>query len=266
MISVALFISGRLTCYEEVLIPVLRFLDSRYDIHLFCSINGERDEYHINAEKNLAKWLRNISYETYKVPENFIQNTHPETLFQNVNGQKIPYTVLSCFYNDRKAFNLIDAYEKENGTSFDVISKIRPDLMFKDYNFIVFKKDSPDDILLHSCIPPAQIYIYGYKSIPMCICDAFAYGNKKVMEIYTRTYEYILHENTKRNGNFRINYEPSLTESIIDFYFLDTTNENEMRYKYLENERNITFDFFHCPYWHNSKRRDRDTVRNPHNF
>jgi hypothetical protein len=266
MISVALFISGRLTCYEDTLIPLLRFLDYKYNINLFCSINGEQDDYHLEAERNLAKWLRKITYEIYKVPESFVQNTHPETLFQNINGQKVPYTVLSCFYNDRKAFNLIDSYEKETGKIFDVISKIRPDLIFRDYNNIIFKKDSPDDLLLHTCIPLQPIYIYGYESVPMCICDAFAYGNRKVMEIYTRTYEYILNENKKRNGNFRINYEPSLTESIINFYFLDTKNENEMRFKYLENEREIIFDFFYCPYFHNSKRRDRDIVRNPHNF
>lgn len=59
-------------------------------------------------------------------------------------------------------------------------------------------------------------YIYGWRHIPRAICDAFAYGNKATMKIYTNTYNYILRENRLRNGYYRINYKPCLTESIPD--------------------------------------------------
>jgi hypothetical protein len=68
----------------------------------------------------LSPWLRKIEYEEYKVPTSFIQNIHRSTLFQDISGVKKPYTVLSCFYNDNKAYKLIEEYELENNIKFDI--------------------------------------------------------------------------------------------------------------------------------------------------
>ena len=56
--KLAFFISGRLTCYEENLIPILNFLDKKYDINLFLSINDEYNNYYEKAESLLSKWLK----------------------------------------------------------------------------------------------------------------------------------------------------------------------------------------------------------------
>lgn len=266
MDKVALFISGRLTCYEINLLPILNYLSTRYIIHLFVSINGIKDEYHTIAEERLSLWLKKIRYEVYHVPDTFVTNTHPETLFQVVDGNRVPYTNLSCFYNDLQCFQLIEQYEAEAGISYDIISKIRPDISFKNLSLLDFKKDSPDCKILHSCIPPNEIYIYGWRHIPLCISDAFAYGNKETMRIYTNTYNYILHENTARAGNYRINYEPCVTENVIDFCILDTRNANEIRERFLHNRNGIVIIYFACPYTLNKNRRDRDVVKNPYNM
>jgi hypothetical protein len=265
MLTVAIFISGRLTCYEYNLIPVLQHLSKRYDIHLFASINGVRDSYHEEAESRLGLWLKKICYENYNPPADFIQNIHPETLFQIVNDKKVPYTNLSCFYNDLMSFKLIEEYEKEADITYDVISKIRPDMIFRNYNDIHFIKDPTDKKVLHSCIPECEIYIYGWRHIPRCISDAFAYGNKETMRIYTNTYNYILRENKARNGNYRINYEPCVTESVMDFCILDSTNADEIRNNMINNKNGVEIVYFSAPYTHDKRRRDRDVVKNSHN-
>jgi hypothetical protein len=264
MLKVALFISGRITCYEENLIPILNKLNNNYEIHLFISINGVKDGYHLEAEEKLAKWLKKSYYEIYKIPENFIENKHPETLFQIVDGQKQPYTNLSCFYNDLQNFNLIDNYEKENNFKYDVLCKLRSDLIFKNINDIHFITE--ENKILHSCIPPGEIYIYGWKHIPMCISDAFAYGNKETMSVYTNTYNYILEQNKEREGNYRINYEPCVTENLINFCILDTQDAELINNKFRQNSNNIQIQYFSCPYNLDKRRRDRDLVKNTHNF
>ena len=114
----AMFISGRLTCYDENLINILNTTFCENDIDLFVSVNGVRDEYHIEAEQRLSKWLRKIDYEEYNVPEDFI-NTNPESLRQTVNGKQVPYTVLSMFYNDYKNYKNIEEYSKENNMEYE---------------------------------------------------------------------------------------------------------------------------------------------------
>jgi hypothetical protein len=75
------------------------------------------------------------------------------------------------------------------------------------------------------------------------------------MKIYCNTYNYIFEQNNKRNGNFRINYEPSLTENLINYYILDTTDKNIMTDKILNNNRNIKINYFNCDYTINRNRR-----------
>jgi len=111
MLKIAIFISGRINCYENNLLHILNYLDNIYKdtcndescVNLFMSINGIRDEYNILMEKTLNKYIKSIHYEIYKIPENF-KNNHQETLYQIIDGVKQPYTNLSCFYNDMVAF------------------------------------------------------------------------------------------------------------------------------------------------------------------
>ena len=47
--KVAVFISGRLKCYESCLIPILQ--RTSYDVDLFCSINDVESSYYDTARK-----------------------------------------------------------------------------------------------------------------------------------------------------------------------------------------------------------------------
>lgn len=262
MEKIAIFISGRLTCYETNLIPALVILNRTYDVHLFISINGERDEYHITAERLLGKWLKDIRYEKFKCPiEN---NIHPETLKQEVDGKKMPYTVMSSFYNDMKAFELIEKYELTNNMNFRLYCKLRPDMIFYQLPQFRFVLPDPNDKKLYSCVPECPIWIYGWQNTPICVCDAFAYGNKNVMKIYCNTYNFGIEMNNKLNGNYRINYEPLLTENILDTYLIDKEKyktPEDIKNAYNNNSRGIEIYYFQCPYNLNKNRRSRDAIK-----
>jgi hypothetical protein len=54
------------------------------------------------------------------------------------------------FYNDFNNFNLIDKYENDNNIKFNVISKIRPNMLFNNLNDIIFKKDDENLLILNT--------------------------------------------------------------------------------------------------------------------
>jgi hypothetical protein len=269
MIKIAFYISGRITCYENCLIPILKYLEQSYEIYLFISLNSKRTKYHLKMEKDLEKWLKDIYYEEYQIPLSFIENTHPETLFQIVNNKKVPLSVLSCFYNDTKNFQLIENYEKKYNLEFDIYCKFRPDLIFKNINDIKFIKSNKDELVIYSAIIPkwAQVHFFGYLDSPLMITDNFVYSNKKIMKLYTDTYNYILSENNKYNGFYRINYETALTENIIDYYFLNKHHTSqEVTNKILNNKRGIKINYFNNEYELDKNRRNLDnfTETAPH--
>tara|TARA_R110000868_G_scaffold124816_1_gene329716 strand:- start:6444 stop:7271 length:828 start_codon:yes stop_codon:yes gene_type:complete len=274
--KIALFISGRITCYEENLIPCLHTLSLKNDIDLFISVNGIRDEYHIEAETKLNKWLKHISYEEYHVPKNFISNINPHTYLQNINGIDVPYKPLSCFYNDQKAYKNIKIYENKNNFKYNLYCKFRPDLIFKNLNSFNFKEISIDKKIIYSCTQPVTCNFWGNATFPMLLSDAFAYGNEISMYRYVNTYNFILKMNKKLNGKYRISYEPSLYESTMNCLFYYAVNETnyllEADFKNtiiinnseeaidLIKKFDIEIENFSCDYEINSNRRHRDKI------
>ena len=262
MDKIAIFISGRLTCYETNLIPALIILSRNYDVHLFISINGERDEYHITAERLLGKWLKDIRYEKFKCPiEN---NINIESLQQEVDGKKMPYTVMSCFYNDMKAFELIEKYESANNMNFRLYCKLRPDMIFYQLPQFHFVLPDPNDNKLYSCVPECPIWFYGWQKTPICISDAFAYGNKKIMQLYCNAYNFGIEMNDKLNGDYRFNYETLITENMLGSYLIDKEKyktEEDIINAFVNNKRKIQINYFQCPYNLNKNRRNRDTIK-----
>ncbi len=258
MKRVAIFISGRLTCYETHLIKNLQLFDTMFMVDLFISINGTRDEYHVQAEEQLKKWLREIAYEEYKAPSEsvMIPNIHPETLFQIHEGRKVPYTNLSCFYNDAKAYNLIKLYSQNNNIQYDICMKFRPDIYFLNDSYKTMPLEIQNSVL-YSCIPPCEIYIWCDRRAPRCICDAFAYGSMEVMEQYCNTYSFIIKTNNENGGNYRINYEPCLTESFFN-YALDLEKDNYQTILNMFSNAKYKVQYFNVHYDIDKNRRNRD--------
>jgi hypothetical protein len=259
--NIALFISGRLTCYDTDLIPNLESMSRDYTIHLFVSINGERDEYHQEAEKRLAPWLKKIRYESYTIPDDFIPNTNPETLFQIVDGKRVPYTVLSCFYNDWKCYEMIVDYVKETGIQMDTCVKFRPDISFQTKDWSIFQRAAAQPERLFSNFPPAKIYYGGDTSIPCYVSDAFICTSLANLKVYCNTYHFILETNRSTNGTYRINYEVSLTENIFGTPIDDSVKPARDQLLSLFANAQLSIEYFELPYTLNKMRRTRETVQ-----
>jgi|688.fasta_scaffold79452_3 hypothetical protein len=67
MLNIALFISGRLTCYKNVLLPLLHHLKPQYNIKLFLSINSEQDNEAIEILNNVLGYYEFKPFFTKKI-------------------------------------------------------------------------------------------------------------------------------------------------------------------------------------------------------
>ena len=244
---VAIFISGRINCYETDLLSCLHYLsqDSNIKIDLFCSINGERTPYCEKAEAILSPWLRVIEYEVYKFPEN------------NYCSEGA-YNVFSCFYNDRKNYKMILEYSQKNEITYDYICKFRSDILFPENCSFKFPNIEQKNIL-YSCIPPDEIYFYGNKNLPRLICDAFAFGSPYVMEQYCKTYDSILKDLLDTQGKHAVWFEPCLMESFLNITtsWQDNTFESDTAEKVTQAMLSSPFiiQYFECKYTLNPNRR-----------
>jgi len=227
--NLAIFISGRLLYYNECLYPIINNLYQKYNVYLFFSINtfsldinnqkSTSIEFIINdLKKKFGESFCECSFEEYKLPK-YIVDKYIEN---NINT--FGYNVFSCFYNDRKNFRLIEEYEINNNINFDIICKIRSDLIL--YNDIDFIIDNKDDLIIHNKhMMEIRYWGHFYNDTPLMISDAFAYGNKKSMKIYCSTYDWILKNNL--NGLYFQTFEIALTDSILQHKFYECIGGEE---------------------------------------
>jgi hypothetical protein len=255
MLNLAIFISGRLLGYPICLLPVINNLKKKnYKVHLFFSINtfslnvNDRNaatlEYITNDLKNkFGESLCYCNFEEYKIPKYIVEN------FIKNNITTFSYNVFSCFYNDKKNFDLIEEYEKNNNVKFDIICKMRSELKFNDddVNFIL---DNKDDLIIHNKhMMDIRHWGHVYNDTPAMISDAFAYGNKNSMKIYCSTYDWILSNNL--NELYHQTFEIVLTDSILQdkFYKIIGGGESPLLTKeqiidkYINNPRKIKINY-----------------------
>jgi hypothetical protein len=119
---------------------------------------------------------------------------------------------------------MIDEYEKENNIIFDVISKIRSNMVFFNISDIEFNKDNEDDLILNSI--ELECSIQWYANSPILISDSFCYGNKRSMKIYCNTYHWIKQKDIELKGKYDRCFEPYLNENIFGSLFYDSDNPN----------------------------------------
>ena len=224
--NVALFISGRLLGYDTCLIPLINKFSKDYNIKVFFSINtlslGEGEDIQIivaDLKQQLGDRFGDIYYEEYKLPYEYV-HTKLE------NGIDVFfYNQLSCFYNDKQNLRLIEQYERAHGITFDVISKIRSDMLFKDnYNCVFFTKDLPDTLIIRTTNSFVSYWghLLEFRMFPYkMISDALAYGNMKSMRIYCKTYDWALEQHKLHNGRYLCTFEPLLTESVLNYCISD---------------------------------------------
>ena len=257
MNRIAMFISGRLNCYETDLYPQLvQFAkQDNLQIDLFCALNSERTEYYQKAEELLAPWLKGIEYEIYVPPEDF----HCEEARNANPNDRVYFNTLSMFYNDKKAYQMILEYSKQNNIQYTLISKFRADIRLH-FNFI-FPILNSDDPNLYCSIPPLSVFLKG--NLNPCfrmVTDAFAFGTPEVMKHYCGTYDFLVKTMRERNYKYSIVFELTLSESFYNIVVEDFTPEEcaakiskilpELRYPRID---------FECPYVINQTRREKRT-------
>jgi len=207
MISVVIFISGRIANYKQCLLPIIMFLKKKYKVTLFLSINS------LYEDKDVINCFRDVigyyEFKPFFYDESWIKN-------RLVNNKKYlgSYNQLSCFYNDLNNFNLIEKYEKDNNIKFDVICKMRSDITFRNLNEVTFHKDDENLLILNNINLWCPIKPFGI--CPPLISDAICFGNKKSMELYCNTYNYIKEKDIEYKGVYNFTFEPYLNESLYD--------------------------------------------------
>ena len=248
MVKIAIFLSGRLNEYTVGLLPLINNLKKKYDIRLFASINSfslDKNDTIQNIQNNLkhdfGEILGTIHFEHYKMPKTFVQN-----LIDN-NITNFRYNQLSCFYNDENNFTLIDNYEKKNNYEFDIICKLRSEILFHNNNIDFIQDNKNDLIIRNKHMQDIRYWGHVYNNTPVLVSDAFAYGNKKSMKFYCSTYQWILKTDLLLKGRYINGFEIFLTDSILQFVFyyvpggeqIPLLSANEILDKYVNNPNKI---------------------------
>ncbi len=164
--NIALFIGGRSKLYKECLLEQLNYTNknSNHKIYLFGHFNEEPDE-------NLISSFTSVSFEIFN-PPNWSKNIIYKRYETNVHN------TLSMYYSNKKAYELIDKYQKENNIRFDQIIKFRPDII--NIQLPIFPE----------CIEDNTIYTYNdyhYGGLN----DQIAIGNIESMTKYCNLYDSI---------------------------------------------------------------------------
>ncbi len=146
------------------------------------------------------------------------------------------------FYNDFNNFNLIDKYENDNNIKFNVISKIRPNMLFNNLNDIIFKKDDENLLILNTVELACTIQQFG--NSPNLVSNAFCFGNKKSMKNYCYTYNWIKQKDIELNGNYNSTFESYLNENMFDYLFYNQLTYNKYEKLMFDNKRGLIIKYF----------------------
>lgn len=210
-----MLLSGRIKCYETCLLPLLK--SSSYDIDIFASINDVESEYYDNVRKNLLPWIKVLYVSPYTIPERFNEifvNIHTNT------SEPKPYNPLSMFFNQRKAFNFAVEYSDNNGFEYDSYLIFRADIQTYSLPNIQVTSDYKLFSVIPWCNHKSPLVIrnpvgYSNNCFPW-ICTDIVYGNKKVIETYTETYNFCMEMIELFEGRYPCNFEPSLLQNVYD--------------------------------------------------
>jgi hypothetical protein len=210
--KIALLISGRATCWETCLLPILKNTTD-YDIDLFMSLNSNSPncKYFSIMKKELSPYLRDLYINEYVVPDDFINtSTHIYTVKQLVNNKYVPMTVLSMFFNYKNAFEMASEYEIKNKIKYDFFMTFRSDIIID--KIPLFGK--VEEGLLYSINQPCQFISFGIHQVPI-VSPEWVYAKKDIMKMYLETYNFII-DQSKIDNNYICHYESNVTDNCIE--------------------------------------------------
>jgi hypothetical protein len=170
--KIAIYFSGRIKAYEYCIEHLLK-LKEKYNLTIFCSLNiPELSEY----EKEFF---------------NMFEITEAQYIYSDVIAEPwineldkkglcvISENMYSHFFNNNRAFELIEAYQLKNNVNFDCIIKYRADIF-------------SNEILNINYISPNTIYI-PYENDHTGINDQIDYGDFCTMKYYSNVFNNIIY-------------------------------------------------------------------------
>lgn len=213
--KIAMLISGRAVRYEVCLLPFLETIQD-HEIHLFMSINDEDSDYYEVMRMKLEPWLKADYVKPFVFPKPFHYTSTKRWGHQLIDGEWLPYNILSMYWNDTNAFKLATDYADRNGFEYDYYMKFRSDICvdsmpklvepLKDATNLYFVRHTMD-------IPYEGLY---RDTIQDVVSDAWAWGSRKPMSQYCKTYDYVLQKLEEKNGDYYIMFEHSLSDNIYE--------------------------------------------------
>lgn len=181
MKKLALCFSGSLRsiehCYQSINDNILNVNKNNFDITIFFHIpedGNDKKIYQIQEIMQLEPVIKVEKDEELKIPNCIYNGRNMGIDNKSIGGLKGWIYQLQGI---EKSYNMMLEYEKQKNISFDYIARLRSDVLYLQP--FIFEK-SEEDIL---CLPFFHIW-YG-------VNDRFAFGNKKVMDIYMKMYSYL---------------------------------------------------------------------------
>jgi hypothetical protein len=222
--KIALLISGRAARYEVCLLPILESCKNDYEIHLFMSINDDDALYYKCMRENLKNYLKDIYIKKYSLPENF-KYTHTGSRWnmQKINGEYMPYNIMSMFWNDHNAFEMAVKYSEDNKIKYDIFMKFRSDITKTSLPKVKIIDENEYHLY---CVNPIVSFISNGIYKEPIVCIDCAWGNYKSMKVYCNTINYVLQKNKETDGTYFICLESSATDNIV---------ENKLPYSFVNN-------------------------------
>ena len=211
---IALLIGGRLTRYEECLLPFLENCSGKHTIEVFASINDCESEYYNNARIILSRFLKGFYLKPYELPKDFKHVHEYNHTYLLMDGVYLPYYQMSMYFNDNKACNMALEYSKNNNFEYDIIMKYRADIINNDMPFLINQNFLKKNVLYS--IKPLCIFISNgiYKRI--IVSDQFVWGCPDIMQKYCDTYNYVLTKLKELDGRYFIRGEDCVTDNCHD--------------------------------------------------
>ena len=181
MKALAICFSGSLRsleyCFENFIEKIFNPNKNYFVIKLFYYIPNDINHMKINIANNFNPIVK-MENDKAMPDINIIWNGRSSNnkVNDNVSSAGI-YGYLQQLYGIQESYKLVENYEKENNINFDIILRVRTDVIFK--NELDLQKYNIDKLYIPT--------FHGYSGIN----DRFAFGLKKHMTSYMHMYDNI---------------------------------------------------------------------------
>lgn len=177
-------------------------LSNNHHVDIFCSFwdtNGFREESFGNniTDINIIKTIidpKILDFEKFNA-NSFNQYRSDQYLeYPNLCCINTSYDASSMWYKVNRCFQLMNQYSIENNIKYDIIFRLRPDIIYTkpiDINIILNAKY---DNKLYM-----PIWHKKYENVTCQMMDHFSFGNYQTMSIYMNTYNVINNVITQKN-------------------------------------------------------------------